>query len=51
MTDKDGSNRLGDLPTAPDYAAVLDRVQWLCEGAQPSDYAEVAAAIRETVAE
>jgi hypothetical protein len=37
------------IPTETDYAAVLDRVQWLCEGAQPSDYAETVAAIRKVV--
>ena len=38
------------IPTEAEYAAVLDRVQWLCEGAQPSDYGEVVAAIRDAVA-
>jgi hypothetical protein len=51
-----GLEDLGALPAAPSVptedhdAAVLDRVQWLCKGAQPSDYAEAVAAIRETVA-
>ena len=38
------------VPTEGPDAAVLDRIHWLCEGAQPSDYAVVLAAIREAAA-
>lgn len=37
------------IPTETDDAAVLDRVYWLCDGAQPGDYGAVIAAIRDAV--
>jgi hypothetical protein len=48
-TKDQGSRSKASVPTEGDQAVVLDRVQWLCEGAQPSDYAKTVAAIREAV--